>query len=1104
MLSKFFINRPIFAWVIAIVIMMAGALAISGLPVSMYPTIAPPSVSIRATYSGASAETVSNTVTQIIEQNMTGLDGYMYMSSESDSNGDAHVTITFEAGTDPDIAQVQVQNKLQQATTQLPQEVQQYGITVEKSTSSFLMAVALISPNNKYESGDLADYVVSNFKEPISRLDGIGDIIVFGGQYSMRVWLNPDKLSLYGISTDEVNAAIKAQNAQVTYGALGGAPSVEAQKYNFTIVGQSRLNTPEQFRNIVLRGDADGHVIRLKDVARVEMGNDNEEYSTTLLVDHKNASGLGIMLSTGANALQTSRLVRAKMAEFEKTLPDGMAIVYPFDTTPFITVSINSVTHTLYEAILLVFIIMYLFLQNLRATLIPTIAVPVVLLGTFAIMYAAGFSINTLTMFGLVLAIGLLVDDAIVVVENVERVMTTENLTGREATIKSMDEITGALIGIAMVLSAVFIPMAFFGGSTGVIYRQFSITIVSAMGLSVFIALTLTPSLCASMLRGKKDEELAAIEEAEEEAADPRLIEKRKKGALRKAFEKITDLLLSPIFNLFNRFFTWMTESYENHVREVVHHLPRYFLYYACICGVLVWGFMKLPSSFLPEEDQGTMFTMITLPAGGTIEQNRKIAGMVTDLMREGHEDVIEQVMAVIGWSYSGVGQNNSMFFVKLKDWSEREGYEKTVYNLIKETSPKLGAVRDALAYCFNIPAIPELGTAQGFDMFLEDRGGYGHEELIKARNKILAASRNSEIIENVRANGLDDTPQLRINTDYQKAAALGVTASAINSTMSTAWGSSYTDDFVDRGRVKKVMVQADKQFRSRELDLNKWYVPNTKGEMVPFSAFATKEWTYGSPRLERFNAFPAVEITGQPKTGHSTGEAMDEIVRLAKQLPNGYEVEWTGTSFQEKQSGDQAPFLYAISLVVVFLSLAALYESWSIPFAVMLVVPLGVCGSVIAAMITQWWAQFVNPNIHPVYNDVYFQVGLLTTIGLSAKNAILIVEFAKDIYDSGAKLTDAVVKAARIRLRPILMTSLAFIFGVLPLALSSGAGSNSHNEIGICVIGGMLSATLLAIVFVPVFFVFVMRYCTKYIPKQVREAHAKKLAAKTGGIQNV
>ena len=547
-----------------------------------------------------------------------------------------------------------------------------------------------------------------------------------------------------------------------------------------------------------------------------------------------------------------------------------------------------------------------------------------------------------------------------------------------------------------------------------------------------------------------------------------------------------------------------MTGAYENHVREVVHHLPRYFFYYACICGVLVWGFMKLPSSFLPEEDQGAMFTMLTLPAGGTMEQNKKIADMVTDLMRDGHEDVIEQVMAVIGWSFSGVGQNNSMFFVKLKDWSEREGYEKTVYNLIKETSPKLGAVRDALAYCFNIPAIPELGTAQGFDMFLEDRGGYGHEELIKARNKILAASRNSEIIENVRANGLDDTPQLRINTDYQKAAALGVTASAINSTMSTAWGSSYTDDFVDRGRVKKVMVQADKQFRSRELDLNKWYVPNTKGEMVPFSAFATKEWTYGSPRLERFNAFPAVEITGQPKTGHSTGEAMDEIVRLAKQLPNGYEVEWTGTSFQEKQSGDQAPFLYAISLVVVFLSLAALYESWSIPFAVMLVVPLGVCGSVIAAMITQWWAQFVNPNIHSVYNDVYFQVGLLTTIGLSAKNAILIVEFAKDIYDSGAKLTDAVVKAARIRLRPILMTSLAFIFGVLPLALSSGAGSNSHNEIGICVIGGMLSATLLAIVFVPVFFVFVMRYCTKYIPKQVREAHAKKLAAKTGGIQNV
>ncbi|MBL0592671.1 efflux RND transporter permease subunit [Aeromonas veronii] len=1043
-MARFFIDRPIFAWVIALVIMLAGSLAIIKLPVAQYPSIAPPAVGISASYPGASAKTVEDSVTQIIEQNMTGLDHLLYMSSQSDSAGRVSVTLTFQPGTDPDIAQVQVQNKLQQAMSLLPQEVQQQGIRVQKTSSSFLMVAAFISSDGSMNNDDLADYVVSNIKEPLSRLDGVGDITLFGSQYSMRVWLDPNKLNRVQMTPGDVQAAIKAQNAQVAFGKLGGTPSVEDQQFTATIMGQTRLSTVEQFNDILLRVNQDGSKVRLKDVARVELA--GESYDADALYNGQSTAAVAIKLATGANALDTAEKVRAKLNELSDYFPANMEIVYPYDTTPFVKISIEEVVQTLIEAIFLVFCVMYLFLQNFRATLIPTIAVPVVLLGTFGVMAAFGFSINTLTMFGMVLAIGLLVDDAIVVVENVERLMSEEDLSPLEATRKSMTQITGALVGIALVLSAVFVPMAFFGGSTGAIYRQFSLTIVSAMVLSVLVALILTPALCATLLKPMKHGEFGA-----------------KRG----------------FFGWFNRAFDAGTNRYQSGVRKVIKQGVRYSLIYGAMLAVLAVLFMRMPTSFLPEEDQGVIMSMVQLPVGATKQRTEVVLADMRDYFLKNEKDNVDSVLTVSGFSFAGSGQNAGMAFIKLKDWSERKSPERSANAIIGRAMGYLFSIKEAQVFAFNLPPIPELGTATGFDFFLQDRGGIGHDKLMAARNQLLGMAAQDPTLVRVRPNGMEDTPQLDIKIDYEKALAQGLSIADINNTLATAWGSSYVNDFVDRGRIKKVYMQADAPFRMNPEDLKLWYVRNSAGQMVPFSAFASTEWSFGSPRLERYNGVPAMEIVGEAAPGKSTGDAMAAIEQMVKQLPEGVGIEWTGLSFQERQAGSQAPALYAISLLVVFLCLAALYESWSIPFSVMLVVPLGVLGAIVAA------------TLRGLENDVYFQVGLLTTIGLSAKNAILIVEFAKELYDKGMGLGEAVVEAARLRLRPILMTSLAFILGVLPLVISSGAGASSRNAIGTGVMGGMISATVLAIFFVPLFFVLVMRYFTSHKSKEVRMAAA-------------
>ncbi|WP_139463176.1 efflux RND transporter permease subunit [Aeromonas veronii] len=1043
-MARFFIDRPIFAWVIALVIMLAGSLAIIKLPVAQYPSIAPPAVGISASYPGASAKTVEDSVTQIIEQNMTGLDHLLYMSSQSDSAGRVSVTLTFQPGTDPDIAQVQVQNKLQQAMSLLPQEVQQQGIRVQKTSSSFLMVAAFISSDGSMNNDDLADYVVSNIKEPLSRLDGVGDITLFGSQYSMRVWLDPNKLNRVQMTPGDVQAAIKAQNAQVAFGKLGGTPSVEDQQFTATIMGQTRLSTVEQFNDILLRVNQDGSKVRLKDVARVELA--GESYDADALYNGQSTAAVAIKLATGANALDTAEKVRAKLNELSDYFPANMEIVYPYDTTPFVKISIEEVVQTLIEAIFLVFCVMYLFLQNFRATLIPTIAVPVVLLGTFGVMAAFGFSINTLTMFGMVLAIGLLVDDAIVVVENVERLMSEEDLSPLEATRKSMTQITGALVGIALVLSAVFVPMAFFGGSTGAIYRQFSLTIVSAMVLSVLVALILTPALCATLLKPMKHGEFGA-----------------KRG----------------FFGWFNCAFDAGTNRYQSGVRKVIKQGGRYGIIYAAMLAVLYVLFKLLPTSFLPDEDQGVVMSMVQLPVGATKQRTEVVLADMRDYFLKNEKDNVDSVLTVSGFSFAGSGQNTGMAFIKLKDWSKRKSPDRSADAIIGRAMGYLSNIKEAQVFAFNLPPIPELGTANGFDFFLLDRGGIGHEKLMAARNQLLGMAAQDPTLVRVRPNGMEDTPQLDIKIDYEKALAQGLSIADINNTLATAWGSSYVNDFVDRGRIKKVYMQADAPFRMNPEDLKLWYVRNSAGQMVPFSAFASTEWSFGSPRLERYNGVPAMEIVGEAAPGKSTGDAMAAIEQMVKQLPEGVGIEWTGLSFQERQAGSQAPALYAISLLVVFLCLAALYESWSIPFSVMLVVPLGVLGAILAA------------TLRGLENDVYFQVGLLTTIGLSAKNAILIVEFAKELYDKGMGLGEAVVEAARLRLRPILMTSLAFILGVLPLVISSGAGASSRNAIGTGVMGGMISATVLAIFFVPLFFVLVMHYFTSHKSKEARMAAA-------------
>ncbi|HBW1352906.1 efflux RND transporter permease subunit [Klebsiella pneumoniae] len=1034
-MSKFFIHRPVFAWVLAIIMMIAGGLAILQLPIAQYPTIAPPAVAISATYPGADAQTVQDTVTQVIEQNMNGIDNLMYMSSTSDSAGSVTITLTFKSGTDPDIAQVQVQNKLQLATPLLPQEVQQQGISVEKSSSSFLLVAGFISDNPTTTQDDISDYVASNVKDPISRLNGVGDVQLFGAQYAMRVWLDGNLLNKYNLTPVDVINALQVQNDQIAAGQLGGTPALKGQQLNASIIAQTRLKEPQEFGKVTLRVNADGSVVHLKDVARIELGGEN--YNVVARINGKPASGLGIKLATGANALDTATAIKAKLAELQPYFPQGMKVVYPYDTTPFVKISIHEVVKTLFEAIILVFLVMYLFLQNMRATLIPTIAVPVVLLGTFAVLSMFGYSINTLTMFGMVLAIGLLVDDAIVVVENVERVMVEEKLSPKEATEKSMSQIQGALVGIAMVLSAVFVPMAFFGGSTGAIYRQFSITIVSAMALSVLVALVLTPALCATLLKP------ASAEHHE------------KKG----------------FFGWFNARFDQSVNHYTNSVSGILRGTGRYLVIYLLIVVGMAVLFMRLPTSFLPDEDQGVFLTMIQLPSGATQERTQKVLDTVTDYYLHNEKANVESVFTVNGFSFSGQGQNSGMAFVSLKPWEARSGDKNSVESIIKRATVAFSQIKDAMVFPFNMPAIIELGTATGFDFELIDQGGLGHTALTQARNQLLGmVKQHPDQLVRVRPNGLEDTPQFKLDVDQEKAQALGVSLSDINETISAALGGYYVNDFIDRGRVKKVYVQADAHFRMLPSDINNMYVRSANGEMVPFSAFVTSHWIYGSPRLERYNGLPSMEILGEASPGKSTGEAMALMETLASKLPSGIGYDWTGMSYQERLSGNQAPALYAISLLVVFLCLAALYESWSIPFSVMLVVPLGVIGALLAA------------TLRGLNNDVYFQVGLLTTIGLSAKNAILIVEFAKDLMEKEGKgIIEATLEASRMRLRPILMTSLAFILGVMPLVISHGAGSGAQNAVGTGVMGGMLTATLLAIFFVPVFFVVVRRRFTRH-----------------------
>ncbi|WP_454726606.1 MULTISPECIES: efflux RND transporter permease subunit [Cupriavidus] len=1030
-MAKFFIDRPIFAWVIAIILMLAGVAATVTLPIAQYPTIAPPAIQISATYPGASAKTVEDTVTQVIEQQMSGLDHLLYLSSTSDDSGTATITLTFAAGTNPDIAQVQVQNKLQLATPLLPQVVQQLGAKVTKSSSSFLLILAFVSRDGSMNRYDLTNYVASKILDPISRIDGVGTVTLFGSQFAMRIWLDATKLNNYGLTPVDVNSAVQGQNVQVAGGSLGGTPSVPGQMLQATITEATLLQTPEQFGNILLKVNTDGSQVRLKDVARIELG--GETYNFDTKYNGQPTAAFGIQLATGANALNTAKAVRAKIADLQRYAPQGVAVEYPYDTTPFVTLSIEEVVKTLIEGIVLVFLVMYLFLQNLRATLIPTIAVPVVLLGTFAVMAVVGFSINTLSMFGLVLAIGLLVDDAIVVVENVERVMAEEGLSPRDATRKAMEQITGALVGVALVLSAVFVPVAFSGGSVGAIYRQFSLTIVAAMLLSVMVALILTPALCATMLK--------PIEQGHHD---------EKTG----------------FFGWFNRNFARSQQKYHSGVLHVIRRSGRWLIIYLMVIVAVGFLFLRLPKSFLPEEDQGTMFVLVQAPVGSTQERTAKVLADVQDYLLNQEKDVVEAVLTVNGFSFAGRGQNSGLVFVRMKDFKLRETANLKAPALVGRIFGHFAAYKDAQIFPLNPPSIPELGTAAGFDFELQDRAGLGHDKLMEARNMLLGMAAKDATLSQVRPNGLNDTPQFKVNIDREKANALGVTATSIDQTFSTAWASQYINNFLDiDNRIKKVYVQGEARFRMNPEDLNAWYVRNAAGTMVPFSAFATGKWIYGSPKLERYNGISAVEIQGAAAHGKSTGQAMQAIEAIAAKLPAGIGYEWTGLSYQEIQSGSQAPILYGISILFVFLCLAALYESWSIPFSVIMVVPLGVLGALLAT------------TLRGLENDVFFQVGLLTTVGLSAKNAILIVEFARELRDQGMSTMDAAVEAARLRLRPILMTSLAFILGVMPLALSNGAGSGSQHAIGTGVIGGMLTATFLAIFMIPMFFVVIGKF---------------------------
>ncbi len=1027
-MSAFFIDRPVFAWVIGLIVMLIGGVAIFQLPVAQYPTIAPPQISITVMYPGASAQTVADIVVRPIQQQMSGLDGLEYISSTAQSNGSMEIDLTFRQGTNPDIAQVQVQNKLTVAEATLPTVVTQQGITVTKATKNFMMILGFISTDGSMTAQDITDYVASNVQGPLSRVSGVGDYTLFGSEYAMRIWLDPGKLYNYALTVTDVTSAISAQNIQVSSGALGGTPSAKGQRLNATIIGPSRFETPEQFENILLKANVNGSRVLLKDVAHVELG--SQDYSQTARYNNLPAAGLALKLAPGANQLTTEDRVRAEVSDLAKFFPPGLQVTYPLDTRPFITLSITEVVKTLFEAIALVFVVMYIFLQNFRATLIPTIAVPVVLLGTFGVLESIGYSINTLTMLAMVLAVGLLVDDAIVVVENVERLMAEENLSPRDATRKSMTQISGALIGIALVLCAVFLPMAFLGGSSGVIYRQFSVTIVSAMMLSVFVALVLTPALCATLLRARV-----------------------RQPAGRRG-----------LFGTFNRGFDWVNRRYIAGVRGMVGRSGWAMLGLLVITVGIGLLFRQLPAGFLPDEDQSFIFASISLPPGSTAEQTGDFNRKVVDYLLTDESASVVSAFSVVGFNFGGQTQSAGFMAVSLKDWSQRPLASQSASAVARRLMMHFASSREAQLFAFQPPAVMELGNANGFDMELVDRGNLGHEKLLAARNMLLGLANHDPRLFAVRPNGLEDAPQFQLVIDRQKSQALGLAFVDITNTIQGGFGATYAGQFFRDGRVKQVYVQGEAPARMEPDDLGKWYIRNSSGSMVPFSTFTTGQWTVGPEKVEGYNGFSSFEIQGAPAPGVGSGTAMAAMAELVGKLPAGTGYQWTGLSYEQQAAGSKTTALYAISGVVILFCLAALYESWAIPFAVLLVVPLGVMGAIIATL------------LRGLDNDVYFQVGLLTTVGLATKNAILIVEFAKAFYDGGDSLVDAAIKAAHERLRPILMTSLAFMCGVLPLAVASGAGAASRIAIGTSVVGGMLTATVLAVFFVPVFFVAVLR----------------------------
>ena len=1040
MLSKFFLDRPVFAWVIAIVLMAAGALAIYNLPIAQYPPIAPPTIAIDSFYPGASAETVENSVTQIIEQKMTGFDNMLYLSATSDSSGASRIELTFVAGTDPDLAWAEVQNKLQLAMASLPEVVQRQGVRVSKSTRNFLMIVSLISEDGSMDGNDLRDYTQSNLERVLARVPGVGEVTTFGTQYAMRIWLNPEKLTEYNLTVTDVIEALRTYNVEISAGQFGGAPAVDGQRLNASIIVQNLLKTPEEFGAIPLRSNPDGSTVRLKDVGRTELG--TETYDVDALYNGKPSGALAIRQAAGANALKTSDAVRAKMEEMSRFFPPGMKVVYPYDTTPFVAVAIEEVVKTLIEAIVLVFLVMYLFLGSMRATLIPTIAVPVVILGTFAVLGLFGFSINMLTMFAMVLAIGLLVDDAIVVVENVERIMSEEGLSPREATAKSMEQITSALIGIGLVLSAVFGPMAFFPGSTGVIYRQFSVTIIAAMLLSVAVALILTPVLCASLLKQVP---------AGHQPADSAVF------------------FLRPFFRRFDLLFVYARILYLKLVGHSLARRWRFLLLFMLITAVMGYMFVRMPTAYLPEEDQGILYVQALLPANSTLEQTEKVLKKVRDHFLQTEAEAVDSCLTIAGFSFSGRGQNAGLAWVRFKDWKLRDRPDLRVEAVVGRSMGVFSKIRNAMVFAFPPPAVIELGQAKGFDFRLLDRGGLGHENLMAASGQLLDMAAQDPRLTRVRFNGMEDVPQYRVDVDWDKAGALGVPIAAIHSTISAAFGSAYVNDFIHKGRVKRVYVQADAPYRMLPQDLEKLYVRNSAGKMVPFSAFASGYWISGPPKLERFNGFASLNIWGEPAAGRSSGEAMQAMENFVTRLPQGVGFDWAGLSYQERIAGSQAPLLYAFSIFVIFLCLAALYESWPIPLSILLTLPLGAIGGVVAT------------TMIGLPNDVYFQIGLLTILGLTTKNAILIVQFARARVDEGMGLIEATLEGAKLRLRPIVMTSLAFGFGVLPLALASGAGAGAQKAIGIGVLGGVVTSTFLVTLFAPLFYVLIYRALGKH-----------------------